>query len=171
MAAHPHSIRCPNCKRNYHRTFATCPSCGAMNPFKPGDDPLTNIFRSQPPDGITGRLSRPDKYSPGGKKHDSGKTRMELLPHDALEAVALVLTDGAAKYDARNWEKGIAYSRLYGAMQRHLSAWWRGEENDPDSGRPHLWHAACEAMMLVAETRRGVGEDDRPAGEAGSMDY
>jgi len=100
----------------------------------------------------------------GGKKFDEKKPRWELLPYDAIKGVAEVLTDGARKYDARNWELGIAYGRVFGALQRHLSAWWQGENNDPESGRSHLDHALCELMFLSAYDKRGMGKgfDDRP---------
>jgi hypothetical protein len=99
----------------------------------------------------------------GGKKFDTNKPRWELLPYDAVRGVVDVLTDGAKKYSDRNWELGIAYGRVFGALQRHLTAWWQGENNDPESGRSHLDHAACELMFLSAYEKRGmIGFDDRP---------
>lgn len=89
-----------------------------------------------------------------GEKFDDGKTRYDLLPPEALEAVARVLTFGATKYGDRNWEQGIEEGRLYGAAQRHLWADWRGEKLDPESGMPHLWHAACNLCMLIALRER-----------------
>lgn len=65
-----------------------------------------------------------DEREKEGVKFDSGKLRMDLLPTDALEALARILTDGADKYGARNWEKGMAWSRPYAALLRHLLAWW-----------------------------------------------
>ena len=98
-----------------------------------------------------------------GAKKDEGKPRWELVPYDAVEGVVEILTFGAKKYDARNWEKGIAYGRVYGAIQRHLTAWWRGENTDKESGRSHLDHAMCEIMFLSAYEKRNMTEfDDRP---------
>ena len=54
-----------------------------------------------------------------GKKHDSAKRRMDLLPVRPIWDIADVLTFGADKYDDRNWEKGFAWSRAYGAAMRH----------------------------------------------------
>lgn len=98
----------------------------------------------------------------GGIKHDAGKLRMDLLPQDAVEALAQILTDGAVKYGQRNWERGMAWSRPYAALLRHLLAWWGGQDEDPESGHSHLWHVLTNAAFLVAYERRGVGEDDRP---------
>ena len=97
-----------------------------------------------------------------GVKFDSGKLRMDLLPPDALEALARILTDGATKYGDRNWEKGMAWSRPYAALLRHLLAWWGGQDTDPESGHPHLWHVMTNAVFLVSYQMRGIGEDDRP---------
>jgi hypothetical protein len=97
-----------------------------------------------------------------GRKDDSGKMRMELLPPELLEGTAIVLGFGAKKYSDRNWEKGMKWGRVYGALMRHMWAWWRGEVADPETGYSHLWHAACCLSFLMAYEQRKIGEDDRP---------
>lgn len=97
----------------------------------------------------------------GAVKADAHKPRTDLLPFDALEGVAAVLNYGAKKYAERNWEKGLAWGRLLGATLRHLFSWGLGENLDPESGLPHLDHAACSVLMLSATVRRGLGTDDR----------
>jgi hypothetical protein len=74
--------------------------------------------------------------------------------------LARVLTFGAKKYAAHNWRKGIVYSRLFDALQRHLWAWWSGEEIDPESGESHLDHAAC-CLMFLRELSLRPELDDR----------
>ena len=96
-------------------------------------------------------------------KHDGGKPRMDLLPPEALVAMAKILTGGAATYGARNWEKGLAWGRISGALLRHLTAWMAGEDTDPESGLPHSWHVLTNAAFLVAHEARGIGTDDRGA--------
>jgi hypothetical protein len=99
----------------------------------------------------------------GGTKFDDNKVRMELLPVSALIGIAEVFTFGAKKYDSWNWAKGIKYSRLYGALLRHMTAWYKGEEIDPESGKSHLYHAGCCLMMLI-DTQKNLDKslDDRP---------
>lgn len=101
-----------------------------------------------------------------GLKYDEDKeTRPELLSPFFLLGVSDVLGYGAKKYDARNWEKGILYSRVYGALLRHLFAWWGGAENDPETGMHHLYHAGCCLMFLSHyEADRFTYQewDDRP---------
>lgn len=94
-------------------------------------------------------------------KHDQAKARWDLLPFDAVDSVAVVLTYGAAKYSSRNWELGMAWGRLLAAALRHLTLWARGQDKDEESGLPHLAHAACCVLMLLALTLRKVGTDDR----------
>ncbi len=94
-------------------------------------------------------------------KHDAEKPQMSLLDADWLEGVATVLTFGARKYDRHNWRNGFIWSRLYDSLQRHLNAFWSGEEIDQESGSHHLLHAACCLMFLWWHVRFGKGKDDR----------
>lgn len=84
-------------------------------------------------------------------KHDQNKIRMDLLPPNALEEIAKVLTHGAKKYEDWNYLKGngLDLNRLYGACLRHLNSWHKGEENDKESSYSHIAHAACCLMMIL----------------------
>lgn len=98
-----------------------------------------------------------------GRKDDGEKLRLDLLAPEAILGIAGVLTFGASKYGDRNWERGIAYGRVFAALLRHLWAWWRGENADPESGLSHLDHAAACVMFLQAYTKRDMQQfDDRP---------
>ena len=96
-------------------------------------------------------------------KYDGEKVRLDLLPADPIIDVGKVLTYGAKKYSERNWEKGLAWSRCYGAALRHLLAWHKGEINDPETGLNHLAHAACEILFLLEFSRTHPELDDRPS--------
>jgi hypothetical protein len=96
-----------------------------------------------------------------GVKFDGDKLRYDLLPPELLEETARVLTYGAVKYSARNWEKGMAWHRPFGALMRHMWAWWGGQDNDPETGYSHLAHAACCIAFLLTYERRKIGSDDR----------
>jgi len=95
---------------------------------------------------------------------DAHKTPLALLPHTALWEVADVFGCGAAKYAPENWRRGMAYSRMYSSLLRHLFAWWTGEETDSETGHHHLAHAACRALMLLEMTSDRAYDhyDDRP---------
>lgn len=102
----------------------------------------------------------------GGVKYDDGKPRFDLLPYDSLEKIAQVFTMGAAKYRDRNWEVGMRHGRVFAALQRHLSAYWQGEDIDPESGLPHLAHAGFGILVLLNYADTCPELDDRSKGVA-----
>ncbi len=97
----------------------------------------------------------------GGIKYDKDKPRMDLLDYQQLFGIAEVLTYGAEKYSPYNW-KGLKASRIFAALQRHLAAFWSGEDRDPETGLSHLHHAAANLMMLNGVIRDNPEDlDDR----------
>ncbi len=85
-----------------------------------------------------------------GIKFDKDKIRYSLLPWDAIRSVVEVLEYGAKKYSVANWQKVPgARDRYFDAAQRHLIAWYLGENNDPESGLPHLAHCVCCILYLL----------------------
>lgn len=97
-----------------------------------------------------------------GIKFDQKKNRLELIPPLAQDKIAEVFTFGAEKYDNWNWALGIDYARLYGSLMRHLTAWYAGEDLDPESGKSHLAHAGCNIMMLIEMFELRKDLDTRP---------
>lgn len=102
------------------------------------------------------------KDGKGGIKHDCGKERFDLIPPTPLFLLAQVYTYGIGKYDDRNWEEGLDYSRVFAAIMRHLWKWWGGEENDKESNLSHLAHAAWGCFALLEYCYRETGTDNRP---------
>lgn len=98
------------------------------------------------------------------KKDYKGKTRLELVPFDAVIDTAGAVEFGARKYAPRNWEIGMPWSVPFAAALRHLFKWWMGEDFDQESGLSHLAHASCNIMFLQTYRLRGArpGDDDRP---------
>jgi hypothetical protein len=97
----------------------------------------------------------------GATKYDELKPDYAQLPPTALESVVQVLSFGAAKYEAYNWRKGFKWTRLFSACNRHIFAWLKGEDLDPESGLPHLAHAICCLIFLLEHQLLNLGEDDR----------
>jgi hypothetical protein len=97
----------------------------------------------------------------GGQK-ETRLARTDLIPARPLWLLAELYGRGARKYSDRNWERGYAWSLSYGAMLRHALLFWTGEEDDPETGSPHLasvaWHAL--ALLEFGVTHREL--DDRP---------
>lgn len=102
------------------------------------------------------------KSSELGKKDcrdDPKKLRLDLVAPEMLEALGSVLTYGCGKYGPRNWEKGIPHGELFGAVQRHLLTYLKGDRTD-ESGLPHLWHAFTSLGMLLTMDIRRQDLDD-----------
>jgi hypothetical protein len=92
-----------------------------------------------------------------------GKAPLHLLPGPALVAAAEALRNGAEKYGPYNWRKEpILASTYISAAERHLRAWYDGENDAPDSGIDHLAHALAGLMILVDARACGAMVDDRP---------
>lgn len=85
-----------------------------------------------------------------GRKDDGGKRRWSLIPWTELGLVVDVLTQGAVKYSAGNWQHvDGARARYADATMRHFAAWMGGERLDGESGMPHLAHVACNVLFLM----------------------
>ena len=81
-------------------------------------------------------------------RYNSGKLQWSLVDFDALEDMVKVLEFGAKKYSADDWKKGLNTNEITESMMRHLFAYLRGEDIDPESGLPHTGHIMCNAMFL-----------------------
>lgn len=93
---------------------------------------------------------------PEGLKFDDGKIRFDLLPPLAVEAMALNLTIGAAKYGEGNWRLlDNACARYKAALLRHFFAYMKGEKMDKD-GFHHLAAVmSCAAFLIELESSNG----------------
>lgn len=87
----------------------------------------------------------------GARKDDNGKAPiyrgvLSYFPN-AVEGVATVSAFGARKYAWNGWlyiPDGLG--RYTDAMVRHLNSEGKGEVLDTDSGLPHAWHCAWNAL-------------------------
>lgn len=79
----------------------------------------------------------------------------------AYQAIAHFL--GNVKYGAWNFRAAGARASVYrAAADRHLDAWFEGEEYDPVDGTPHLANAIACINILIEAKHAGKLEDDRP---------
>ena len=87
-------------------------------------------------------------------KYDSEKSRVDLIPSDALLEVGQVLRFGATKYGENNW-KGLdnGRERYIGAALRHI--YQRDEIVDRESKLLHLAHAASNILFALHLTLNG----------------
>ena len=91
-------------------------------------------------------------------KSDGGKPRPSLVPPALIGGVMRIREFGTARYgDPNNWRK-VDADRYHDALLRHILAMWEDwGAVDPDSGMPHLWHAACNIAFLMQYMEDGNG--------------
>lgn len=96
-------------------------------------------------------------------KFDEGKTDMTMVEPEFIEGVASVMMFGQKKYTRNNWKSGsgLAVSRLLASLLRHIFAFIKGEDLDPESGLSHLYHASCNIMFIMYFLKHKPSNDDR----------
>jgi hypothetical protein len=94
-------------------------------------------------------------------RYNQGKLQWSLVDFDSLEGLVRVLEYGAAKYAPDNWKKGMPVTQVSESLMRHLFAFLRGEDVDPESGCRHLSHVMCNVMFLEYIMREKPHYDNR----------
>lgn len=90
------------------------------------------------------------------------KPRMDLVPPSLVKAAATIMTFGAVKHGENDWRnKPYAWGAIYSSLQRHMTAWFDGEDKDSEWNKSHLWHAACCLSFLIEYEEKGIGIDNR----------
>jgi hypothetical protein len=102
-------------------------------------------------------LDRPDR----GIKYNKLKNRLSLVTPFGIWLVGEVGSIGEIKYDTHNNRKGIPVSELLDALDRHTKAFVMGEDLDPETGLPHMAHAAWNALSIVEQMFTHPEMDDR----------
>lgn len=92
---------------------------------------------------------------------------MHTIDPDFILGIGKISEFGARKYHHRNFlmAPGMKWSDVYESLLRHLFAFWNGEENDEESGLPHLLHASWNMMALYTYSHRPEysAGDNRPS--------
>ena len=68
-------------------------------------------------------------------------------------------TETYVETGAHNWKKGLLITEVCESMLRHIHAFLDCENNDPESGLPHIGHIQCNAMFLGAMVKRPDMDD------------
>ena len=105
------------------------------------------------------------KKSTTAIRYDQGKADWSLMPWEAVEEINKVLEFGAKKYAAHNWQQGegFKYTRVLNSLLRHVFAYMRGEDSDPESGLSHMAHAGCNVLFILyyIKNKSRYKNDDR----------
>lgn len=96
------------------------------------------------------------------KTYDDGKPPLAYLPWAGIDEVAMVQEYGKRKYgEFYNYRKGLEVGRNLSCAIRHIRAYMEGEDNDRESGRSHLAHAACRILFTLQNIHDQTHIDDR----------
>lgn len=125
------------------------PICGG-----PAQTGMRNPLKLEP---IDPRKTDNDK----GLRHNKGKIRYDLLEPFAIEQLAHVFSEGAKKYEDRNWEKGMKWSKMRASLGRHLGAYDRCEDFDAETGLYHIAQVAWNALGILSYYKLYPEGDDR----------
>lgn len=105
-----------------------------------------------------------------GAQKGTKLARFDLVPVGPLTELAEHYGRGAGKYADNQWRAGYDWSKSYAAALRHLTAFWSGEDFDPDpmmEGSTHLQAAAWHIFCLMEFFRTFPEGDDRWKGASG----
>lgn len=85
-------------------------------------------------------------------KDKVGKPRVELVHYALIKAVAEIREFGINKYqNDEDWKKNTVEDYAAAAIRHIYKHLWEGKL-DEESGKPHLYHAACSLDLALALT-------------------
>jgi hypothetical protein len=91
------------------------------------------------------------------------KVPMGLVPDTVMIEASMAFLEGALKYGKMNWRASEIKTSIYhDALMRHLTLWWNGENEDPDTKVKHLASIIACAGILLDAKMFGSLIDDRP---------
>jgi hypothetical protein len=112
---------------------------------------------------VNGRSARDEAGA--AERHPGARLRYDLIPPGPLAAVAYAFTIGAPKRPHSDWRDGyqIDPSEYVAKIFRHLQAYRRGEQYDPDDGHEHLAAVVADCLVLMEYEQFGPVpcKDDR----------
>lgn len=133
-------------------TNANGTSFKAVNLVDEDGDITPLVFRERVKSKVHDYLGEVDGGGYKSSMDNPEKLPLWLIPNALGQAAARALQHGAAKYAPNNWRRGMPYSEVYSALQRHLTAWLEGENYDGESSLNHLDHAAACLSFLCEYT-------------------
>lgn len=93
----------------------------------------------------------------------TGKVPFSVISWVVIAETGLGMLEGGRKYGRHNYrEAGVRGSVYFDSTLRHMTAWWEGEDIDPDSGLNHITKAIAGLTVLRDSMIRENWVDDRP---------
>ena len=145
---------CNNCGND---RIATCNACDVCE---------VNRIGGEVPSGWTPRVTENKMEQGGVNPKDalgSAKNPHGCVSRAVLAEVGLAMMEGSRKYGRHNYRVSPVRAEVYNdACNRHVDAWWEGEDIDPDSGLHHLSKAIASLFVIRDAIIQGCWYDDRP---------
>jgi hypothetical protein len=94
-------------------------------------------------------------------RFNEGKPQLSLIDLRSLEPMARVMEFGAGKYERNNWMKGRPVTDLLDCLMRHIAAFQRKEDVDPESKQPVIGHILANAMLISQTLQEHPELDNR----------
>ena len=89
------------------------------------------------------------EFQTGAKRSDAtGRGRFDLIPYEAMLALARRFEYGVPRFGERNWENGIPLSRILSSLRRHAM------QINYDFTEDHVGAVLCNAAMFVTVAER-----------------
>lgn len=86
-----------------------------------------------------------------------------VIPRRVIAELGIAMLEGARKYGRHNYRvAGVRASVYLDAADRHMSAFWEGQDIDPDSKLSHVTKAIASLTVLRDSMMHGNWVDDRP---------
>ena len=141
-----------------------CPKCGSVNVnLKDKEIGVQAPFCSpceefvMPKDAWDGTDAGSNKivYKSGAYRNKIGKTRLDLIPPEALEELGEVFGEGAITHGDENWKKGMPNSVVINHMMKHFLAWQKGDRREL-----HLGKVMFGCCVLIWNDANNINVDD-----------
>ena len=135
----------------------TCNNCEKCGPYGCGGNDPRPEYKCWVPK-IKHEKGVNPKDATGAAKNPHG-----CVSRAVLAEVGLAMMEGSRKYGRHNYRVAPVRAEVYfEACNRHLDAWWEGEDIDSDSGLPHLVKATACLFVIQDAIIQGSWCDDRP---------
>lgn len=99
-------------------------------------------------------------------RYNSGKLKWTLISPKAICVLVRVLMFGAERYGSHNWKKGLVRSEILDSIQRHYAELLDGQENDKESGLPHIGHIMANCMFYSYHSMNNSFEPENDSSES-----
>lgn len=88
---------------------------------------------------------------------------ISVVPQAVIGELALAMLEGARKYHRHNYRiAGVRASVYVDAAGGHITSFWEGEDEDPESRLSHITKAIASLVVLRDAMMQDMWVDDRP---------